>query len=72
MNIHEKSRRACVVCRKETIHSRDVPKTPACAGQAFLTICTCGLWLPFAILIVLLSQVISVPWTCEVCGYKTR
>ena len=68
----EQKQKFCQHCQAPTLHVKSEPKGQSCSAQAFLTVVTCGLWLPIWILLVSLDQWAGIlaPWHCQTCGKK--
>jgi len=74
--IRQKSK-YCPTCKRTTLHmSAHEPPKAGCLGHAVMTVITCGLWLPIAVLCMGLASVgrplssLAAAYRCQVCGRK--
>lgn|GEM_PF-2928842 len=68
----QQKQRYCRACSRKTLHVKGDVQKIGCAPHVILTICTCGLWLIVAPLIVGLEMFAALgqPWRCQSCGRR--
>lgn len=68
----QQRQKRCKTCQRKTLHVKTEPRQTGCAGHLLLTLATCGLWLPIAMLLYGLEQWAGIlaPWHCQQCGRK--
>ena len=62
----------CRRCKAYTLHLKSEARKMGCATHILLTVGTCGLWLPLAMLIVVLEMWsdILARYHCQQCGKR--
>lgn len=64
----------CPACGKHTLHAKAEPRGTGCLAHVLLTIVTCGLWIPVALLVCGAEGLgaLTSPYHCQACGARLR
>lgn len=71
MALQQKSK-YCRRCKSKTLHVKSQPKKVGCGAHVLLTLVTCGLWVPIAVLLMGLGiwADLFAPYHCQACGKR--
>lgn len=71
---HVQRQKHCRNCSRKTLHIKSEPRKVGCLAHLVLTVCTLGIWLVFAPLVVGLEMfsAMGAPYHCQACGKKRR